>query len=142
MKTYVAIALLAFCVVAYAQDKKDNTCQCHIRMHGEPAGKDMIPDVFKNDMKLAACNEEGQNQCKKFCIDTEKEKTHGDLNVVSAISKVPYGDILCGKIQRDVDQKTLKMVSEVKCGAESKMMDAGNEFPQKLTCKAGKFVKM
>jgi hypothetical protein len=75
-----------------------------------------------------------------FCRNQEKEKTNGDLKTVSKISKMQYGDILCARLARDVEKKDLSMVAEIDCKGAKKMVETGLKFPQKLTCKDGKFV--
>ena len=137
---YIVFALLALCVAVNAQETRDG-CMCHIKVSDEPAGKEFIRDVFVNNIKVTACNEEHQKNCKEFCSKTENEKTNKKLSTVSKISNKPYGDILCEKLGRDVEKKSLKLISEIKCGAEVKHMETGVEMEDKLTCKAGKFVK-
>ena len=66
-------------MVAQADEVK-NCCMCHVRMEGEPTGKDLIMDVFKNDLKIEACNDVSLENCKKFCLDTVS-----DLNCILKI---------------------------------------------------------
>jgi len=141
MKSF--ISLLAICLiasVAHAADEKlrMNACMCHIKVDG--IDNMMMMDAFRNDMKIDMCNDEMMEKCKKFCIDTEKEKTDGDLTKVSKISNKPYGDILCEKMAMDMDMKTLKMDAQITCPDKTMNMDTNIVYKNKLTCKDKKFV--
>jgi hypothetical protein len=47
-----------------------NTCMCHIRVTDQPEGKDLIRDVFKNDVHVNECDDAGMDHCKTFCLNT------------------------------------------------------------------------
>ena len=138
----VLLALCVLATVALADEMKANSCMCNIMIHDGPEGKNMLPNVFKNEMKIEKCDDANLEMCKKFCLDTEKEKTNGDLSAESKTKGKNYGTLLCEKIGVDMEKKTLSMTAKAMCTDKTmKESDIGIQYKNVLSCKDKIFVK-
>ena len=133
--------------MAYAADNKIK-CLCNILIKDLPAGQNnTIPDAFKNEQVIATCDEKGLEECKKFCVNTEKEKTNGDLTKESkSVKGKNYGQLLCETMNNgkplNIDKKTLTLEAQIRCvDNTAKKVDTGVVLKDQLTCKEQKFVK-
>lgn len=122
---------------------------CNVIIKDAPAGlNNTIPNAFKNEVPaiISSCDDKGLNECKTFCINTEKEKTNGDLSKESkSVKGKNYGQLLCeslnsGKV--NLEKKSLTMEANIKCVDNTiKKIDTAVVLKDQLTCKDGKFVK-
>ena len=134
--------------MAFATDNKIR-CLCNILIKDLPAGQNnTIPDAFKNEQAILTCDDKGLEECRKFCINTEKEKTNGDLTKESkSVKGKNYGQLLCEAMNNqkalNVDKKTLALEAQLRCidGTTNKKIDTGVTLKDQLTCKDQKFVK-
>lgn len=99
------------------------------------------------DNKIYFRSQIGLEECKKFCINTEKEKTNGDLTKESkSVKGKNYGQLLCESVNGgkplNLEKKTLTMEAQIRCVDNStKKIDTTVVLKDQLTCKDGKFVK-
>ena len=123
-------------------------CLCNILIKDLAAGQNnSIPDAFKNAQVIASCDDKGLDECKKFCINTEKEKTNGDLSKESkSVKGKNYGQLLCETMNNgkplNLEKKSLALAAQIRCADNTtKNIDTAVVLKDQLTCKDGKFVK-